>query len=176
MNLLRVAAAIAALSLAPASVGAQSDRGEVEFERAMVGGHNAARAEAGVPPIRWDAKLAADAAIWAEHLAQTHRFEHSTYPRGSDPAGEGENLWMGSRDYYSYRQMVGTWIDEERYFVDGVMPNLSRSGNWRDVGHYTQIIWRGTTRVGCALASNERDDYLVCRYSPPGNVMGSRPR
>lgn len=176
MILRYLAAPFAAILLVPGNAGAQAERGEVQFERVIVRLHNEARADAGVPPIRWDAKLAADAAVWAERLARTHRFEHSTWPRGTDPAGEGENLWMGARDYYSYSQMVGAWIDEGRYFTDGVMPNLSTTGNWVDVGHYTQIIWRNTTRVGCALASNEENDYLVCRYSPPGNVISQRPR
>ena len=158
------------------TAAAPAERGQVAFERAMVDGHNAARAAAGVPPIRWDAKLAADAQIWADHLADTGRFEHSRWPRGTDPAGEGENLWMGTRGYFRYAEMVGSWVDERRYFTDGVMPNLSTTGNWGDVGHYTQVIWRTTTRVGCALSSNAANDYLVCRYSPPGNVMGQRPR
>ena len=36
------------------------------------------------------------------------------------------------------------------------------------------MIWSRTTRVGCALASNARDDYLVCRYVPAGNVVGEK--
>ena len=63
---------------------------------------------------------------------------------------------------------------EGRDFVNGVTPAFSRTGKWQDVSHYTQMIWRNTTRVGCAIASNRRDDYLVCRYSPPGNVVGQR--
>ena len=49
----------------------------------------------------------------------------------------------------------------------------SRSGNWEDVGHYTQMIWPGSVRVGCAIRSSASNDYLVCRYSPAGNVMGA---
>jgi hypothetical protein len=68
--------------------------------------------------------------------------------------------------------MVGNWASERRYFVPGTFPNNSRSGNWEDIGHYTQMIWPTTTHVGCALASNATTDYLVCRYSPAGNVDG----
>ncbi|THD37374.1 MAG: serine protease [Sphingomonas sp.] len=168
-------AALAMFALT-AAAPAPGERGAGAFERAMLDGQNEARAAAGVPPLTWDDRLAADAAVWADHIAETGRFEHSTWPRGGDPAGEGENLWMGSRGYFSYAQMVDTWVDEQRYFVDGAMPNLSTTGNWRDVGHYTQIIWRGTTRVGCALASGGDNDFVVCRYSSPGNVMGSRAR
>jgi hypothetical protein len=34
------------------------------------------------------------------------------------------------------------------------------------------MIWPTTTRVGCALATNASTDYLVCRYSPAGNIDG----
>jgi hypothetical protein len=68
--------------------------------------------------------------------------------------------------------MVGGWGSEKRFFVRGAFPNNSRTGNWFDVGHYTQIVWPTTTRVGCAVASNGRNDYLVCRYSPAGNIDG----
>jgi hypothetical protein len=44
-----------------------------------------------------------------------------------------------------------------------------------DVGHYTQLVWRATTQVGCASASSEREDILVCRYAEAGNYRGERP-
>jgi len=46
------------------------------------------------------------------------------------------------------------------------------NGRWDQVGHYSQMIWPGTDRVGCAVRSSARSDYLVCRYSPAGNVFG----
>jgi hypothetical protein len=79
---------------------------------------------------------------------------------------------MGTRGAFSYESMVGGWSSEARYFMPGQFPAVSRSGNWADVGHYTQMIWPTTTHVGCALASNARSDYLVCRYSPAGNIDG----
>ncbi|HWH17287.1 MAG TPA: CAP domain-containing protein, partial [Allosphingosinicella sp.] len=63
---------------------------------------------------------------------------------------------------------------ERRYFRAGVFPNVSSSGNWSDVGHYTQMVWRGTTSVGCALHQSPRWDFLICRYAPSGNVVGQR--
>jgi len=131
--------------------------------------HNQARAAAGVGPLYWDASLAAAADRWASELARSGRWGHS--PVGSRP-GQGENLWMGTRGAYSVDQMVGAWIGEQRWFRRGTFPNVSRGGDWSRVGHYTQVIWRGSNRVGCALRSSARYDYLVCRYSPAGNVMG----
>lgn len=63
----------------------------------------------------------------------------------------------------------------KRIFRNGAFPDVARGGGWQTVGHYTQMIWRGTTAIGCATASNGTWDVLVCRYAPPGNMMGERP-
>lgn len=70
--------------------------------------------------------------------------------------------------------MAGGWVDEKRMFRAGIFPEVSSTGRWSDVAHYTQIIWRGTARVGCAIHQGEAWDVLVCRYLPPGNVVGQR--
>ncbi|WP_076744341.1 CAP domain-containing protein [Sphingomonas jeddahensis] len=147
-------------------------RDPAQLRRVMMGGHDRARAEAGVPPLTWDSRLAASARTYAEEMARTGRFAHADQPHG--PMREGENLWTGTRGAYRYDEMIGHWIAERRDFVNGVTPAFSRTGKWQDVSHYTQIVWRNTTRVGCAMTSNKRDDFLVCRYSPSGNVVGER--
>jgi len=53
-----------------------------------------------------------------------------------------------------------------------VVDILYSTGNWADVGHYTQMIWKNTTAVGCAVATGGGMDPLVCRYSPSGNFIG----
>jgi hypothetical protein len=131
--------------------------------------HNRERAAWGVAPLAWDRALAASADRYASRLAATGRWGHSD--RGAR-GGAGENLWMGTRGAFSPEQMVGGWLSERRHFRHGVFPHVSRSGNWADVGHYSQLIWRTTTRVGCAIRSSRHNDYLVCHYSPAGNVDG----
>jgi uncharacterized protein YkwD len=140
-----------------------------QFPARILAAHNAVRAQFGAVPLAWDPALANGAATYAVQLALTNSFQHSD--RHARP-GTGENLWMGTRGYYSYEAMVGGWASEQRDFVPGIFPAVSRSGNWENVGHYTQMVWPTTTRVGCAVASNTRNDYLVCRYSPAGNIDG----
>ena len=82
---------------------------------------------------------------------------------------------MGTAGAYTLEQMAGSWAGEKRDFVPGVFPDVSRSHNWHAVGHYTQMIWKNTTGVGCALATGRAWDVLVCRYDPPGNYMGEAP-
>lgn len=147
-------------------------RGDDRLRETMLAMHNRARADVRMPPLSWDPALAKDAKAYAKELARRQVFEHSKQPTG--PAAQGENLWTGTRGAYRHDEMAQHWIDERRDFVNRPVPNISRTGKFGDVGHYTQIVWDGTARVGCAIASNRRDEYLVCRYSPAGNVWGRK--
>ncbi|CAM3210133.1 hypothetical protein SPAN111604_10575 [Sphingomonas antarctica] len=149
-----------------------ADRGGRQFVDAMLAAHNGLRNSLSLADLTWDPALAADASVYAAQIAQSRRFEHSADLRTTS---EGENLWMGTRTAYSYVEMIGSWSDEGADFVRGSFPKVSKTGSWHDVGHYTQMIWGGTRQVGCAVASNADDDFLVCRYFPAGNVYGGDP-
>jgi uncharacterized protein YkwD len=142
------------------------------FERPILEAHNAERRAVAVPDLVWSDRLAADAAVWAQHLAVLGRLQHAS--RGENP-DEGENLWMGTAGAYAVQDMVAGWAGEKSGFHNGVFPDVAANGSWSDVGHYTQMIWKTTTAVGCATASSAQWDVLVCRYGPTGNVMGERP-
>lgn len=133
--------------------------------------HNRERAVFRLPLMAWDPLLAAGASSYAQQLAASGRFEHSSRRARR---GTGENLWMGSRGAFSLEQMIGNWASEKRWFRPGPFPNISTTGNWAQVGHYSQIVWPTTTRVGCGLASGRGRDLLVCRYAPAGNIDGRR--
>jgi hypothetical protein len=156
-----------------ASASAASSRLIISPETALgmrvVAAHNQLRAAAAVQPATWDAQLAAAAAGYAAELARTGRFEHS--PQATR-RGQGENLWMGTRGAFSIERMVADWGSERRMFRAGQFPNVSTTGRWEDVGHYTQIIWPSSVRVGCAVRSSANIDYFVCRYGESGNVFG----
>ena len=136
----------------------------------LLAAHNVERARVGTVPLRWDEALAVEAGVWARELVDTGRWEH-------DPAlhGHGENLWTGwGNRIWTPEEMVGGWTAEKRHYVRGVFPNVSRTGDWTAVGHYTQMVWSGTTHVGCAIATRGNRSVLACRYSPPGNIDGRR--
>jgi uncharacterized protein YkwD len=156
----------------PRTTDVPAPRGAGLLRAAMMQDHNRARAAVGVPPLAWSDTLAASARGYAETMARTGRFEHAVQPMG--PGREGENLWTGTRYAYAYPEMIGHWIAERKDFVNGATPGFSRTGRWEDVAHYTQIVWRDSTQVGCAMASSRSEDYLVCRYAPAGNVVGER--
>ena len=167
---LKVLLAAAAVMTTAAPAGAQSSFA-AQFPTRILAAHNAERVRARVPLLMWDNALGTAAAAYAQQMAMTGRFEHSN--RQLRP-GTGENLWMGSHGAFPIEAMVGAWGSEKRWFKAGVFPDVSRTGNWEDVGHYSQMIWPTTLRIGCALASTPRVDYLVCRYATKGNVDGRR--
>lgn len=71
--------------------------------------------------------------------------------------------------------MIDTWAREKRFFRHGRFPDNSTNERVGDVGHYTQLMWRATHSVGCALARGACEDVLVCRYSEAGNYKGKVP-
>ena len=142
------------------------------FDQRILAAHNQERQQLGLEPLSWNDALAGSAKAWADHLASTGRFEHAPENRG---APEGENLWAGTRGYYSPEEMVQAWAREKRFFQPGLFPENSTTGQVEDVGHYTQMVWRATTQIGCAKATGTSEDILVCRYAEAGNYIGERP-
>lgn len=158
-----------ALLFAVPALAASAPASAQPWEAVALDLHNRERSAFGVAPLDWDAGLAAAADRYAAELAQTGKWGHS--PR-STRIGQGENLWMGTAGAYQITDMVGGWTAERRWFRPGVFPAVSTTGNWSDVGHYTQMISSRTTRVGCAVRTGGGWSYFVCRYSPGGNVDG----
>ena len=125
--------------------------------------HNAVRTRVGVAPLVWSPQLAAAAQDWANHLLTTGAFAHRPSNR------YGENLYTISGGAASPTQVVASWANEARGY------DLHGNTCYGVCGHYTQIVWRATRAVGCAVASNGHREVWVCEYDPPGNVIGYRP-
>lgn len=114
----------------------------------VVSTHNKHRARHGAPPLVWDKTVAASAQAWADRC----KFEHSS-------SGYGENLAWG---FSSWQAVVDAWYDEQKLYD-------YKSHAWStQIGHFTQVVWKGTTKIGCGKAC----DVWVCQYSPAGNVLG----
>jgi hypothetical protein len=162
---LGLALAAATSAVTPTLPPRQVDR----FAERVLAVHNAARAEVGAPPLAWDEDLARSAATYGPRLAALGRLVHS--PREERP-GQRENLAMDLTWRGTPESMTGMWVEEKKLFVPGLFPAVTRTANWEDVAHYTQMIWKGTTHVGCATYDGGGWTYLICRYSPPGNKDG----
>jgi hypothetical protein len=164
-----VAAAVATLFAASPVAGQPVLQGATgELAQRLLDAHNRERALVGAPPLQWDADLAAHAASYGPVLASLRHLVHS--PREGRP-GERENLAMAWHGTMTAQQLVNLWSSEKQLLRPGLFPAVSRTGQWEDVAHYTQMVWPTTTRVGCAIFAVDWD-YLICRYSPPGNIDG----
>jgi len=161
MKRISIAAVLSALIFG-GSAHAQADSGSIAE---LLAAHNAYRTSLGLPSLRWSDELAAKAQSWADHLAEIGQLEHS---------GPGQNLAMAASGTQSLTQLVDLWGSEQADFTNGDFPDISTTGNWMDVGHYSQMVWKTTTEVGCGFAESDGRDVLVCDYDPPGNVMGER--
>ena len=144
----------------------------------MLAAHNQVRSQHGVSPLSWSPSLAKEAGRWADHLVK----ENGCKMQHAKGDGEGENLhwasamvWSdGRRDVQSVTpaQVVSSWASEEADY--DYAKNRCRQG--KACGHYTQIVWKTSTHVGCAVrACSDQSQIWVCRYLPPGNWVGEKP-
>ncbi len=136
--------------------------------------HNDARelvsppADPALEPLRWDAGVAATAQASADRC----QWSHSSTP------GVGENLYARTGDVRLPGEAALAWVAEASDY--DYASNSCASGE--TCGHYTQIVWRSTTSVGCAMQvcpsggpwSGTWTIY-VCQYAPRGNYLGERP-
>jgi uncharacterized protein YkwD len=148
--------------------------------------HNSARSDVGVTnKMRWSANIAKDAKIYADILARSGEFEHD--PRNQKPQNGGgyangtygENLYSYRRSdgkVPTYSMAVEKWLSEKSLYDQE--PITSEGADI--YGHYTQIVWSNTTKVGCARSQYKtgefKDGYVVvCKYQTLGNYIGQYP-
>jgi len=145
------------------------------ISQAMVDAHNKARAKVGVGPVRWSGDLAAKATTWANTLADEKgcNLIHS---------GSGENLYWASPMRWSDGRtevqkktpadVVSSWEAESADYDHAA----NRCAPGKVCGHYTQVVWANSTRIGCGVkACANKAQVWVCRYDPVGNYIGQRP-
>lgn len=136
--------------------------------------HNQVRAAHGVAPLTWDPALAVIAQGWAEQCVDTEApiglIDHNPNRSDTYPEYVGENIY-GSGGPASGTDAVTLWASEE---ADYDYASNTCSGI---CGHYTQIVWAATTKVGCGIHTCPGLTYgnsVICNYGPGGN-SGGRP-
>jgi pathogenesis-related protein 1 len=132
--------------------------------------HNSPRADVGVASMTWNATVAAYALNYANQRAAADcSLVHSGGPYG-------ENLFWGSAGYaWSAADAVGSWVAEKQYYNHAT--NTCSAPPGKSCGHYMQVVWRASTAIGCArvVCSNNAGVFIICNYSPPGNIIGQSP-
>ncbi|OMO92201.1 Allergen V5/Tpx-1-related protein [Corchorus olitorius] len=127
--------------------------------------HNTARVAVGVGPMTWDDTVAAYAQDYANQRVGDCSLVHSQGPYG-------ENLAWSSADL-SGTDAVQMWVNEQNdYDYDS-----NTCATDKVCGHYTQVVWRSSVRLGCAkvTCNNNGGTFIGCNYDPPGNIVGQQP-
>ena len=84
---------------------------------------------------------------------------------------------MGTRGAYQLEEMAGGWAAREEPVPAGHLPRRQhqRQMERRRPLHADDL--EGHDPRSAARSTRRRDwDFLICRYSPPGNVVGQRVR
>jgi pathogenesis-related protein 1 len=96
----------------------------------------------------------------------------------SNRDGFGDNLaWFGGAAGGSAQKAVSLWASEGACYNYGPITTNDSCPCVQGgaCGHYTQIVWRNTTEVGCGMATCADSEIWVCNFRPPGNYVGQTP-
>ncbi|XP_027015398.2 glioma pathogenesis-related protein 1 [Tachysurus fulvidraco] len=153
-----------------------------QFIESCVNEHNNARTNAkpsasNMRYMTWDDGLAVLARAWARNCLFKHnpRRNHPVFP------SVGENIWAGTQGTgFQVKSMIESWVNEVQHY------NYYTLACTDICGHYTQVVWATTYKVGCALIfcpdgvrqtsfSRRPGALFVCNYATAGNYPGTRP-
>ncbi|XP_008051285.1 glioma pathogenesis-related protein 1 [Carlito syrichta] len=149
-----------------------------DFIRDCVRIHNKFRSE--VTPrasdmlyMTWDPALAQIAKAWAKNCLFKHNPQlHPPHKLHPNFTSLGENIWTGSVSLFSVSSAIRNWYDEIQYY------DFNTRKCVKVCGHYTQVVWADSYKVGCAVqfcpqVSGVKELYnvahFICDYGPPGN-------
>lgn len=156
---------------APKPAPATSGSAPSDFKGSCLFHHNQHRANHSAPALDWSESLAAA----AEKIAATCVFKHEM---NVDGLKYGQNIANGNT-----ASNIGKTISDQFYNGEfGFMDNYgspSLQAPFAKVGHLTQIVWKNTKEVGCAVATcsdQAGNSYTVCNYGPPGMILPSLQR
>lgn len=133
------------------------------WEAAMLEIHNNLRALHGVQPLRWNTTLVKFSEEYSRPIFDCNNVElvHLYGPYGENLAAGGFGSDIGS---------VQAWYDE----ID--LYDYDNPGYSAEVGHFTQLIWKDTSTIGCSriMCDNSWSQYTICEYSDDrGNIIGT---
>lgn len=153
----------------PRPTGVSSD-----YQQGILDAHNIHRANHSASDLVWDDKLAGIAA----QIAASCVYAHDTSTGGG---GYGQNIGAGSPPSDIPSMISDLMYNGEIGFYPGYggEPDMSNFHEW---GHFSQIVWKSTTGVGCATqhcpgglanaGGGVSPYFTVCNYGPPGNFGG----
>merc|ERR1712168_22978 len=130
----------------------------IQFAKDMLDEHNKYRWFHGVPPLKLDNKLNDYAQNLAESNAAAGRMAHTP----PELQKYGENLSYGMGLLPNGKKIVQHWYSEISLY-----PGYYTS----DSGHFSQVIWKNSKKLGVGLAKKGNEYFAAAVYDPPGNII-----
>ncbi|KAG9259012.1 CAP domain-containing protein [Emericellopsis atlantica] len=165
----------------PTTAPAPEEPSTDSYEGVMLKQHNVHRSNHSAPALSWDSTLAGYAKTIAEGCVFAHDMNQGSGGYGQNLASWGTTDSMdGLKNKMAASAVTEQWYNGEVnawtfYGMDNP-PSNSPLTAW---GHFTQVVWKSTTKVGCYTASCPAGTvlqypslYTVCNYDPPGNYGG----
>jgi len=130
-----------------------------------------------LPPVSWDAMLGDSVYNYASECQGSngllsHNANRSTDYQALGGSGYvGENIYGSSGSGSTPGDAVSAWMSEASSY-DYATNDLGAAG------HYTQVVWRDSVRIGCAIVDCPALTYhntVICDYAPGGNISGQKP-
>ena len=149
---------------------ALAQSGDLEtFRQQALTTHNTLRQEHDSAALTLDGDLNDLAQDWAQQLAVAGKMRH----RPNNKYGENIYYSWSSRPNHDVNGMtpVQSWYDEVKKY------NFNEPGFSMQTGHFTQVVWINSRKIGCGKAkSQDGKVFVVCNYDPPGNFRGQFPQ
>ncbi|WWD21041.1 hypothetical protein CI109_105522 [Kwoniella shandongensis] len=145
---------------APSASSATSSDGDGTSPQTWVDLHNAARKKYGAADVVWDESLAKVAEEHAKLCNKQHTkaAENLQWGDGTPTPQGAVDAWMAEASQYDWNNPVYS----------------------EATGHFTQVVWKDTTRIGCYIAqcaagkvSSDAGFQTACEYDPAGNYVNA---
>ena len=132
--------------------------------------HNTARSQvlptpANMPQLIWNFGLSRVAQSWSDNCIFEHDCNDCRNLLNNQTIVVGQNAFEQIGGNYGssfWTTVFNAWYNEKEYFVYG---EGSTTGNWEDIGHYSQIINDGVYEIGCGATQCGDQFFAFCNYA-----------
>ena len=77
-----------------------------------------------------------------------------------------------SYEYWFQGPLANLFLLNQRYDKEKSLYDYQNPGFKKEYSAFTQVVWKSTTKIGCAYKIVESAIFIVVKYAPPGNILG----